>query len=85
LHRKESNLCKIIPPETYNCWGWGIHSKGTLGFSSFEEGIETVSQGLKKTTSTKDFRTIEEIMSKYTPLSNGSWAEGVNQFMQEME
>jgi len=24
-------------------------------------------------------------MAKYTPLSNGSWAQGVEQFMNEME
>ncbi|KKQ97505.1 MAG: hypothetical protein UT24_C0047G0001, partial [Candidatus Woesebacteria bacterium GW2011_GWB1_39_12] len=34
IAQQESNLCKIIPPNTYNCWGWGIHSEGTLGFSS---------------------------------------------------
>jgi len=85
IAQKESNLCKIIPPDTYNCWGWGIHSKGTLGFSSYEEGIETVSKGIKENYIDKGYRTIEDIMSKYTPLSNGSWAEGVNQFMSEME
>ena len=85
IAQKESNLCKIIPPETYNCWGWGIHSKGTLGFTSYEVGIETVSKGIKENYINKGFRTVEDIMSKYTPLSNGSWAEGVNQFMGEME
>jgi hypothetical protein len=85
IARQESNLCKVIPPETYNCWGWGIHSKGTLGFTSYEEGIEIVSKGLKENYIDKGHRTIEDIMSKYTPLSNGSWAMGVNQFMGEME
>src|SRR3990172_9274944 len=47
IAQKESNLCKIIPPGSYNCWGWGIHSRGSLGFTSFEEGIEEVSYGLK--------------------------------------
>ena len=85
IAQKESNLCKIIPPESYNCWGWGIHSRGSLGFSSFEEGIEEVSRGLRAEYVDKGYATIEEIMSKYTPLSNGSWAEGVNKFMSEME
>lgn len=85
IAQQESNLCKVIPSETYNCWGWGIHSKGTLGFRSFEEGIETVSKGIKENYINKGYRTIEDIMSKYTPLSNGSWAEGVNEFMSEME
>lgn len=85
IAQQESNLCKIIPPDSYNCWGWGIHSKGTLGFSSFEEGIETVSQGLRMEYLNKGYSTVEEIMSKYTPSSNGSWANGVNTFMSEME
>jgi len=85
IAQQESNLCKIIPPDTHNCWGWGIHSQGTLGFTSYEEGIMTVSQGLKKNYIDKGFKTPEEIMSKYTPSSNGSWAHGVTQFMNEMK
>lgn len=85
IAQQESNLCKIIPPNTYNCWGWGIHSRGTLGFESYEQGIETVSKGLKEEYINKGYLTPEQIMSKYTPMSNGSWARGVNQFMSEME
>jgi hypothetical protein len=85
IAQQESNLCKFIPPGGYNCWGWGIHSEGTLGFDSFEEAIETVAYGLKNEYINKGYETPEEIMSKYTPLSNGSWARGVTQFMSEME
>ena len=85
IAQQESNVCKIIPPGSYNCWGWGIHSEGTLGFASFEEGIEIVSRGLREEYLGKGFRSVEEIMSKYTPLSNGSWAFGVNKFMSEMQ
>lgn len=85
IAQQESNLCKIIPPGSYNCWGWGIHEKGTLGFDSFEEGIDVVSQGLRQNYLDKGYNTIEEIMSKYTPQSNGSWARGVTSFMQDME
>jgi hypothetical protein len=85
IAQQESNLCKKMPSETYNCWGWGIHSKGTLGFESYEEGIKTVSAGIKENYIDYGYLTIEDIMSKYTPLSNGSWANGVNEFMTEME
>lgn len=85
IAQQESNLCKIIPPESYNCWGWGIHSKGTLGFNSYEEGIETVSKGLREEYLDKGYITVSDIMSKYTPQSNGSWANGVSSFMSEME
>lgn len=85
IAQQESNLCKKIPDGTYNCWGWGIHSRGTLGFNSFEEGIETVAQGLKNEYIDKGYLTPEQIMSKYTPSSPGSWAKGVSQFLAEME
>lgn len=86
IAQQESNLCKRIPYDTYNCWGWGIHSQGTLGFNSFEEGIETVSQGLKENYINKGYTTPDEIMTKYTPSSpNGAWAKGVNHFMEEMQ
>lgn len=85
IAQQESNICKIIPPGSYNCWGWGIHSNGSLGFSSFQDGIEEVSKGLRSDYLNKGFSTIEEIMSKYTPQSNGSWASGVNTFMSEMQ
>ncbi len=85
ISQQESNICKAIPPQSYNCWGWGIHSKGSLGFTSYEEGIEEVSKGLKEQYLDKGYTTIEEIMSKYTPLSNGSWAAGVSQFMSDMQ
>ncbi len=85
IARQESNVCKIIPPESYNCWGWGITGQGSVGFSSFQEGIEKVSKGLRENYLNKGYATIDDIMNKYTPLSNGSWAQGVNEFMSEME
>ena len=85
IAQQESNLCKMSPPGTYNCWGWGIHSKGTLGFSSYQEGIKEVAKGLREEYVNKGYVEIEDIMSKYTPLSNGSWAQGVRKFMSEIE
>lgn len=85
IAQQESNLCKKIPPESYNCWGWGIHSQGTLGFADYEMAIETVSRGLREDYLDKGYATAEDIMAKYTPLSNGSWANGVDTFMGEME
>jgi len=85
IAQQESNLGKKIPPGSYNAWGWGIHSRGTLGFSGWEEAVETVARGLREDYLNQGLTTPEEIMSKYTPLSNGSWAAGVNQFMAEIE
>lgn len=85
IAQQESNLCKRIPEGTYNCWGWGIHSAGTLGFESFEQAIDVVSRGLKTDYVDLGYSTPEEIMSKYTPHSpEGAWAKGVTQFLEEM-
>lgn len=83
--QQESNLCKKIPQDSYNCWGWGVHSRGTLKFQSYTEAIETVAKGIRENYIDKGYTTPEEIMKKYTPLSPGTWASGVNQFLQEME
>lgn len=85
IAQQESNLCKKIPADSYNCWGWGIHSRGTLRFASYTEAIEAVAQGLREDYLNKGYVTPEEIMSKYTPLSPGTWALGVRQFLAEME
>ncbi len=85
IAQQESNLCKKIPKGTHNCWGWGIHSRGTLGFDNYKEAIDAVSTGLSNNYLGKGLITPEEIMGIYTPLSDGSWARGVQQFLDEME
>lgn len=84
IAQQESNLCKKIPSESYNCWGWGIHSRGTLKFTNYEQAITTVIQGLTEDYLGKGLTEPADIMTKYTPLSNGSWAAGVNQFLEEL-
>ena len=34
IAQQESNLCKKAPENCYNCWGVGIHSRGTMCFAS---------------------------------------------------
>lgn len=82
---QESNLCKTIIPGSYNCLGFGIHSKGTLTFDSYEASIERATRELRSNYIDKGYTTPEEIMRKYTPGSNGSWANSVNQWIAEME
>ncbi len=85
IARQESGLCKVIPEDSYNCWGWGITSVGTLKFKSYEEGIKVVTQGLKNNYLDQGLVNPKDIMAKYTPQSNGSWAQGVNEFMKDLE
>lgn len=82
---QESNLCRVIPPNSYNCWGWGIYGDLVTKFNSYDEAIETVAKGLKKEYIDKGLITASQIMKKYTPPSKGSWAYGVNTFMKMLE
>lgn len=82
---QESNLCKYIPENSYNCWGWGIYGDTVTRFSSYEEAIKTVAKGIKEHYLDKGLVTASKIMEKYTPSSNGSWARGVNSFLKALE
>lgn len=81
---QESNLCKSIPEGSYNCLGFGIHKRGTLGFENYEAGFERAGREIKQNYIDQGRTTPEQIMQKYTPSSNGSWAASVNQWMAEM-
>jgi hypothetical protein len=85
IAQKESGLCRVIPEGSHNCWGWGIHSKGTLMFDSYEQGIETVSKGLKENYIDLGYITIDDIMKKYAHPDSTTWAEGVSMYMKQME
>lgn len=82
---QESNLCKYIPDNSYNCWGWGVYGDNITRFSSYEEGIEEVATGIKREYIAKGLITASSIMEKYTPSSKGTWAHGVNTFLEMLE
>lgn len=77
----ESNLCRKIPANSYNCWGWGIYGKTVTRFSSFDEALSTVALGLKENYIDHGFVSVEEIMAKYNPSNHNNWAGGVNYFL----
>jgi hypothetical protein len=85
IAQQESNLCKKTPEDSHNCWGYGIHKRGTLKFDNYELAIKSYAEYLKTEYFDKNLNTPELIMSKYCPSSNGSWAKGVQQFIDEME
>ncbi len=85
ISQQESNLCKKVPPNCFNCWGIGIHSRGTLCYESYEQGIKKAIKYFKEEYLDKGLETPEQMMGKYCPLSDGSWAAGINQFLGELE
>jgi len=82
---QESNLCRVIPDNSYNCWGWGIYGSTVTRFDSYADAINTVAKGIKENYIDHGLVTASMIMAKYTPSSNGSWAHGVNTFLKALE
>ena len=82
---QESTLCKAMPSGSYNCWGWGIYGSTTTRFDSYEDAIDSVAQGLRENYIDEGRVTASQIMQKYTPSSNGSWARAVNLVMRYLE
>lgn len=90
---QESNLCNHtpkpkgesgVPVESYNCLGFGVYGDKVTMFPSFEANFEQAAKTLKKNYIDQGLDTPYKIMKKYTPPSDGSWAESVNQWMAEM-
>lgn len=85
IAQQESNLCKKAPKNCFNCWGVGIHSRGRMCFDSYNEAIKWMGNYLKEEYYDKGINSVEGMMEKYCPLSSGSWAAGVRQFMAEID
>lgn len=73
----ESTYGKQIPPYSYNGWGWGVYGDNVIRFKSWEEGIQTVSQGLREKYMDKwGGKNIYQIGANYA--SSPHWANSVN-------
>ncbi len=82
---QESTLCQAIPAGSHNCWGWGIYKDTVTRFDSYEDAIEEVARGIRENYINEGRVTASQIMQKYTPSSNGSWAHAVNLVMRYLE
>lgn len=88
IAQQESNLCKIIPDKSHNCWGYGIYGDKVTRFENYPQALETVISGIRKNYIEKGLVTPEQIMRKYTPPSvaiGGPWARGVSQFIANLD
>lgn len=87
---KESSFGKKIPwdkengKSLHNAWGWGVYGDKAPSFSSWEEAIKKVAEGLRHEYYNKGYITPEIIMEKFAPRSNGSWARDVKVVMEQI-
>lgn len=81
---QESNLCKKVPSNSYNCLGFGVTATTTFRFDSYLQAFEAAAKSLEKNYINKGLTTPEKIMARYTPSST-TWANSVNQWIADME
>lgn len=82
---QESNLCKKIPSNSYNCWGFGIYGNKVKRFESYTEAIDTVTRTLARDYKSAGLESPEEIMRRYTPANTNNWAGNVALFMEKLQ
>jgi hypothetical protein len=80
----ESTFGKAIPFESYNGWGWGVYGDNVIRFSSWSEGIHTISEGLRtKYMDEWGAKDIYEIGHIYA--SSPVWAQHVEFYMNSIQ
>ncbi len=80
----ESTFGHQIPYNSYNGWGWGVFGDNVIRFSSWKEGIETVSEGLRTNYLNKwGAKDIYQIGRLYA--SSPTWAQRVTYLMNSIE
>ena len=80
----ESTFGQQIPNDSYNGWGWGIYGDHMIRFSSWDEGIETVSEGLRnKYMNQWGAQDVYSIGKFYA--STPTWAQRVDHFMRDID
>lgn len=81
----ESTFGKFVPNNSYNAWGWGIFTGKSDGihFSSWADGIRTVSEGLKFRYVDKGAKTVEQMGTIYA--ASPVWASHVLYFMEKID
>jgi len=81
----ESYFGVHIPYNSYNGWGWAVWTGTNYGanFQNWEQGITTVSEGLKENYINHGLTTVEQIGRKYA--ADWGWSWKVQHFMNEIE
>lgn len=79
----ESTFGKHIPYNSYNAWGWGVYGDNVIRFTSFDEGIATVSKGLRQNYINKGAKDVYSIGRIYA--ASPTWAERVTFLMNSID
>lgn len=78
---QESGGCKIIPIDSYNCWGFGIYGDKVTRFESYERAMNAVAKTIKETYIKNGLTNPTLLEDRWTPSSRGLWSYSVNYFI----
>lgn len=78
----ESTFGKFMPGG-YNAWGWGVYGNQALYFTSFREGIFTVSQGLRENYLNRGLTNPYSMNKAYA--ASPFWGSKVSYFLTDMD
>lgn len=78
---QESGGCKVIPINSYNCWGFGIYGNKKVIFSSFDEAVGKVAKTIKEAYIKRGLTNATLLEDRWTPSSRGQWSYSVNYFI----
>jgi hypothetical protein len=81
---QESQGCKIIPVDSYNCWGFGIYGSTVTRFPSYEASISKVARTIKETYIKRGLTNPTLLEDRWAPQSRGTWSYSVNFFISKM-
>lgn len=81
ISMQESNGCKRIPVESYNCWGFGIYGTKITRFTSYKEAIAQVSKTIHESYIKAGLTNPTLLEDKWAPPSKGQWSYAVNYYI----
>lgn len=81
ISMQESNGCKVIPSDSYNCWGFGIYGDKITRFGSYELAIARVSKIIKESYIKKGLTNPTLLEDRWAPPSRGVWSYAVNYYI----
>ncbi len=80
----ESTFAHHLPYNSYNAWGWGIYGDNMIYFTSYDEGIQIISQSLRQRyMDTWGAQTVHDIGRYYA--ASPTWADRVVYFMANID
>lgn len=81
ISMQESNGCKRIPNNSYNCWGFGIYGSKITRFGSYKEAIAKVSKTIHESYIKAGLTNPTLLEDKWAPPSKGQWSYAVNYYI----